>query len=479
MVIDTFIAFEENYKTFEVEIDDFFYWHYIRKSVYDEVLNKTLDVGKSHNSHSDKSYTYRFFLKMKQIPKWIFKNPFIGLKEKEILVLNHARRVKNGKSYDCVYTDLLLKNTELSYYVFEHPELETHYTPVTTQNLKYLDYLNFKVSIHIGIIKLLKKNILKKDDQEEFLFLLSELEKIFDIKLNKDKLLNKLTISYLSYKPLKKYYNKILEKIKPKVVIEVVSYVRDRMVMNEIAKEKNIPVIEFQHGTMGKNHIAYNFTRKKNLKSFPDYIFTFGDFWKSTTRFPIDDENIKVVGWPYFEQKLLDSNVLNKIPSQKKKLLFISQGTIGGVLSKLAIEAFKKLGAENYEFIYKLHPGEYSQWEEKYPWLKDSKVKVVDNNEFDMHHYFMNADVQIGVYSTALYEGLGYQLKTIIFAAYGYEYMEDLISKNIATLVKSSDELVAAIEDKDLQSNIDNNTFWKKNALQNMNESIDEIIKDH
>ena len=81
-------------------------------------------------------------------------------------------------------------------------------------------------------------------------------------------------------------FTKILNKIQPKLILEVVSYSLNRMVLNRLAFERSIPVVELQHGTMGREHIAYNYKEKKQLPELPDYYWIFGQFWKKNTRLP-------------------------------------------------------------------------------------------------------------------------------------------------------------------------------------------------
>jgi hypothetical protein len=49
------------------------------------------------------------------------------------------------------------------------------------------------------------------------------------------------------------------------------------------------------------------------------------------------------------------------------------------------------------------------------------------------------------VYSTALYEGLTLDCKTIVFDLPGNEYMKDLIDQDIAKLVSNKDEAIDCI----------------------------------
>lgn len=82
----------------------------------------------------------------------------------------------------------------------------------------------------------------------------------------------------LQYKLMYLHYDRMLNRIRPKVIIEVVSYSLPKLIVNDIAKKMNIPTIELQHGTMGKYHIAYNFSEKMDLKRFPIIFFSLASF---------------------------------------------------------------------------------------------------------------------------------------------------------------------------------------------------------
>lgn len=177
--------------------------------------------------------------------------------------------------------------------------------------------------------------------------------------------------------------------------------------------QKKIPTIELQHGVMSGS-IAYNYPKKSDVKQFPDYIFVFSDYWKKCAEFPIDDKNIKVVGYPYLEEKEKQYNKIftEKRGRNKKVVLFLSQWTIGNELSKMAVE-FSEICDEEYEIIFKLHPGEYENWKRNYPWLeKEDKIKVIDSLKHNIYEYFAMSDYQVGVSSTAIYEdwNLGWKL---------------------------------------------------------------------
>ena len=227
MIIDEFIKYEKEKGLFQLEIKGFKYWHYIRKTVHDEISHQNETIGQAHSTIGNERYYKRILLKLKQIPYWIFKNPFHFLDEKDMLIFNHPRRVKNGEFFDCIYTDGILDKIDHSYYVFEYPILEKHFTPVRTKNLRYLDYLNFKIALNVEIKRKLFKFKFKNSDIHAIREVLENIESEFNIKIDENKIFNLLEISYLSRKLYRKYYGNILDKINPKIIIQLVSYSRD------------------------------------------------------------------------------------------------------------------------------------------------------------------------------------------------------------------------------------------------------------
>lgn len=468
-----FLVFEEKHELFSLEIKDIEIWHFIRFDVYRKIMNQLENTVQAHDNLSKENLIKKLWLYFLQFPNYLFKNPNCNLNNRDILVLNHARRVWNGEHYDCIYTDEILSHINYSYYVFENPILGKHFKPVRTKNLRYLDIENLK----IPIIKRLPRKIfhlnLSNEDRCKAEYIVGSINKTFDVNLEISDVIEVIELALINYKVYYRFYQKVLEKINPKTIIEVVSYSMDRLVLNVVAKEKGIPIIELQHGTMGKYHIAYNFLNKKNLTAFPDYVFLFGKFWKDTTRLPLDKSNLKVVGWPYYQKQVKKFNNQSK-KNLKINILFVSQGLIGNYLSRIACELEEKLDLDQYKIIYKLHPGELLRWKKEYPWLLSSRIEIIENNAHSIHHYLSDADIQVGVSSTALFEGLGYGLKTIICKFPLYEYMEELINNQLVTLVENVDELLFQIEQENNTKKINSDYFWESYS----NEKIDKFITD-
>ena len=236
----------------------------------------------------------------------------------------------------------------------------------------------------------------------------------------------------------------------------------------------------------------------KEIEYFPDKILSFGNYWKNACPFPIDSENIIPMGFPYFEEnsktymKIAEdknSKEGNNQKTEKKQILFISQGVIGKYLSELAYETALNMNknnennednAQNYNFIYKLHPGEYGTWKENYDYLTKAvnefdNFTVINKSEPPLYELFAESHYQIGAFSTAIYEGLAFNCKTFIIDVPGVEYLDDLIDKDIVKKVNSSEELINYINNE----NISIQEYDKDYFFKNFDETIfKKILSD-
>ncbi|MDL2271193.1 CDP-glycerol glycerophosphotransferase family protein, partial [Methanobrevibacter sp. OttesenSCG-928-I08] len=272
-----------------------------------------------------------------------------------------------------------------------------------------------------------------------------------------------------------KEYLKLFKLKQPKQIFVVVAYENNAVV--KAAKDLNIEVIEIQHGTISKYHLGYSYPNKtrcfngklEEIAYFPDKLLSFGDYWNNSSYFPISREHIISIGFPYFESNTKNYMGVNK---ESNKILFISQGVIGKYLSKFAFELGEKLSS--YEIIYKLHPGEYSSWRENYKYLLDASkldnFKVIDNNNTPLYQLFAESNYQIGVFSTAIYEGLSFNCKTFVLDFPGVEYLDDLVDDGFICKINSVNELIQNIETF-APKNYNKDFFFKKydeNVLKNI-----------
>ena len=97
--------------------------------------------------------------------------------------------------------------------------------------------------------------------------ILDEINKSLKVDVNYDQLLKHLSLSV--------YFNMLILRVyRPKVVF-ITNYAQKSVV--KAAKNLNIPVVEFQHGVIDKQHHGYNMTKPVNYNFYPDYILTLGE----------------------------------------------------------------------------------------------------------------------------------------------------------------------------------------------------------
>ena len=482
---------EEKYELNHKEIQDCYPWQLIRMYLYYEITRKTNVFESAHQSSLslfDKINSFLPFIKNS-----ITSNPLSRSENVDVLIFDHPRKVIFEDEYQDIYS-YFLKDTLIQYgksfETIESPYLNQHFR--NNENIKE-NHVKFNDRILLGsfIHKIRNRGKLHFTEAEKLLIntVKEELETAFEIEID---LFRIMEDHILNFQYDYKKYIELLQKKNPKLVFLVVAYENKALVA--ACKKMNIEIIELQHGTISPYHLGYSYpenTRKfnneiKEIKYFPDKILSFGDYWKNACPFPIDVENIISMGFPYFEE---NSKTYMKIAEDKnsedginqknadKQILFISQGVIGKYLSELAYETASNINenndSQNFKFIYKLHPGEYGTWKENYDYLTKASSEfnnftVIDKSEPPLYELFAKSHYQIGAFSTAIYEGLAFNCKTFIINVPGVEYLDDLIEKDIAKKVKSSEELINYINNE----NLSNQEYDKDYFFKNFDETI-------
>jgi len=234
-----------------------------------------------------------------------------------------------------------------------------------------------------------------------------------------------------------------------------------------------VPVIELQHGVIHDYHLGYSYPKNHFKKTYPDYLFVFGDFWKEAVDFPIKKEQIISVGYPYLESEAKKNLNIAK----KKQIIFLSQPGIGEILSDFAIEV-SKIKDLGYELVFKLHPIECDSWKEDYPDLTLSNINVIDTKEATLYRLFAESSVQVGVYSTAIYEGLTFDLQTFILDSRNVDFFDKVIETGYANKISTVKEFLASIKKQEQEKKkIDQEHFFKSKSIENIITKIEEIIE--
>jgi hypothetical protein len=461
-----FLALETDNNLFSAKVYDFEYWKYIRIWVYYELQDKLFNFKKGENKWQRISHVQRIKTIIFSIYVSLFKNPLLKFSKKDVLIFTGSRRIrKQDKDFD-IYFDEFIDNTDKSVNVLEDYFQGNDYRE-PYNDASYIDFLYIFQKIILRFKKI--DNIYYEELNKKLYFF----EKEFKIKINNSKIIKIFENHLVEHLYFRKIYKRIIQKASPKIVMETVSYGTWKHIFNEEAKKLSIPVIELQHGFMGAFQIPYNFKKRMDISSYPNYIFTFGEFWNRTTEFPIEKRDVISCGFPHFENNIKS---LQTKKNGKFTILFISQPTVAKGMIKVALSLAEILDDSEYEIIYKLHPQEYSNNDEIYTQIRECKnIYVTDENSPDLYHYFKIADAQVGVYSTAIIEGLGFKLNTFIVKFYGYEWMKDLYENNYAKLIENADEIAENIRTKqNIAYEID--IFWQKNAINNLLNELNKFF---
>lgn len=474
-----FLEIEKKYDLYTKTVEGENFWVYSRFTLWrDEIRKEEFGLSKGESSKKEKNIKQTVCNIAGILKNSIFKSTS-KKRNVDLLVLNHERRIQNKGYYICKYTEEISDAVKNSV-AMERPYSGRHYQPVRTRNLVYNDRYVVLSNLYAYMHRSLKTPYYKRicaQIEEIIKEPLKELMTFYHIELDMEHIVKNMAHRHIVMKKKKKYYTAFLDKINPKAIIEVVSYSTDHMLINEIAHSKNIPTIELQHGAISSWHCAYRYNTSQNIKQLPDKYLLFGDYWKKFIQWPIDERNIVSVGFPYFEHNV------KKIDSNKNEeyftILFLSQRTIGEKLGEYAYACYCHLDQEKYRIIYKLHPSEYGDWKERYPFFsKCDKMLVVDNGEKDLYEYFAESHMQVGVYSTSIYEGIGFGLPTCIYYIEGSYAMQTLCEAGKAGLVKTPDDLERYILQMENQK-VDIDFFWKKNASENLLKEIYSVLEEN
>jgi len=135
------------------------------------------------------------------------------------------------------------------------------------------------------------------------------------------------------------------------------------------------------------------------------------------------------------------------------------------------------VASEDIPVTYKLHPGEYDRWKKEYPWLLESGVEVIDESGPGLYEVLSTCEWQVGVNSTAIYEGIAFGAKTLLFTGTKADPLDDLVRLDAAELVNGLDGLIRKMEkDEDDFSKVEPSAFFAEDALDKAKKAVSKII---
>lgn len=459
-----FEKIETSQDLFSIRIDEVPIWERIRLTIFQKIAKKR-GSGQPHTQSEEDIITYIQGLSL-LLKNTVCKDPYLTGKHAFFFFGHQRRKLEEDGYWWDIYCDPIHQQGELDYVHMERPHLLSHRSPAKTENLRYLDLIDYGGTLQrkLGVRwPAIPDEVVSRLREAE-----AEIKRRFEVDID---LVSEAREALHIRNTTLPLYERLLDRVDPEIAVVVVSYGKETFI--EACKRKGIPVVELQHGVIYDHHFGYSYPEGETKTTFPDYLLTFGEFWNENARYPISDERVIPVGYPYLEERL---NAYDDV-KRTEQLLFISQGTIGRELSQFALEVHKDERID-HDVVYKLHPGEYDRWEDEYPWLAESNVRVIDESEPPLYQLFAESTVQIGVGSTAVYEGLCFDLETFVFKTDSSEVLQPLIEDGAASSIETVEDLIAGLDSTTGQK-FDRERYFKSDSTDNILDTLKEIKDDH
>lgn len=481
-IIDSILEFEKNSKISKREVLGLKYWSLIRTFVLNDLITEVKGVSRLCDNKQ----------KRKKLNLYILKRSFFTLKDfnKDVLLITDTRRILQDGKYESIFTDELEKilNEKYSTITLEEPSWvdknpidNSHLTPALTKNLKYIDIYEIQALIIKKIFKIFnrKKMMLIK---KEIHSLFSLFEREFKINLSEYK--SQYVDDLVYFITMKRTYTKLIKKINPKCVFIYYRGFKFKALATSILNELNIKVIEVQHGTIVEDDpIARKSYSVVDWISKPDYLFAFGEKQVNEKNLIYNSDNIKYVGNLFLEKKLKQKyEYPTEFVKGKKHILIISQSIIGEHLSEFAADLAKMLEFDDeFVIVFKYHPNEISR---DYDKLRRNNIIQIKDSKKEIYQYQKYAYAQIGIFSTALYEGLSFRLPTFVLEnPIGTNGTIKMLKyfKNGVYLEKNIEEIFKLIREKQLKKPDKNDIelLWKENAKENFITEFEKILESN
>ena len=459
-ILERFEYIEKKLHLDESIIQGVAWWDTLRYQLFNELLN---ELGSREEIKKNKMFTIKKFVNMKififihilkNFLKFLLPKSPLWVKRESVIVLGHPRRKLEKGLYVDLYTDPFIElfPKKIDFSVIERSEGNGHLSPAKTKNLFYADSLYSLANI-ISKFRKLKFN-------QNDLLTISHLEKTlyseFSCVIDIHKRVKKIIQHWLGFYPLMRFFFKLK---KPKLLFVVVSHAQEAIIA--AAKSLGITTIELQHGSPARGKLNYDYTSGIKKISSPDLFLSFGDYWSSNCKFPLAEDRIISFGNPYLYKKINSYSHIVK----EDRLVIISQGLpkLAKFAQDISRQFSKKIIVE-----YKPHPRElYGQEPDYFIELRNAGV-VISHKHADLYEIFARSRWQVGVFSTALYEGLYFGTACFVVNTTGSEHMKRLINFDLARLISSPTDI-------DLDWKIDKKDI-KKIFSEPSKENIEYII---
>lgn len=268
-------------------------------------------------------------------------------------------------------------------------------------------------------------------------------------------------------------YRRMLEKIRPRLVINEEACYGDHGVFNHIAREMGVRVAEPQHGMVSGGHDAYCYASQlRENDSYQSYLphdfLGYGRWWNEQINAPV---NKWVIGHPHYSEQRIG---LSQLAASEKNILILSDGIEFSKYLTLAIEVSSLLGGR-YHVILRPHPLERARVYKRYP---DGRAGLVTIDQHrDIYQSLANSYTVAGEVSTGLFEAIGIVRKILLwetpkarFSYPNHPFSSFVDAKTFAEAILSPDTTLKNVRQEDIWA-----SNWRANYSDYLNHVLHEV----
>lgn len=437
---------ESEHSLFEITVNDFALWDVLRYSLYFWVLNYRVKTS-SVSTHKKKLIDYiGITIKILSVE--------FGLRNREYLLFSSSRN-----------RDIYNKVIDIASYNVQEL-LENKFVKLESFNKFDNHYIGYHKEFISKIIS--KKGISITPYLDAINRFADILQSSFQI--NRNDILDKLNIDILNFEIDRRYYRYILNRVNPKRIFLTQNGIQKALML--CAFERKIPIIEFQHGIINKNHPAYSYPvncNYENVKTLPTVLFMFSNFWKDVAYMPKVSKVI--TGNDYFNNPL--KHLHSNGSYDKMDYILIVSSIVHQEEIDNFIMALRKRHI-NSHIVLKLHPNQIHQY-------KDICVKYEDDNstdiilsEFSITDLLSRALCVVLIESTAAYEALQMSKTVYILKRMNYTGHSNIFNEDNVKIIDKYEDIDIVCQNCDTNKKIYFDTFQRDIVQYHINDK-DEL----
>ena len=457
---------EQRRGMYEDPLDNRHIWEYIRANIWLAAREKHTESGPVDLSTA--ATTRRQLTSLARSLVDPRRNPFARSGEILCLGFNRRRHREDGHWWDVIF-DPILSELFDSWIYIEPPNLKApglHYQDSKTDSERHLygDVFEYFPRIWERLPGDYPKLSSKASKRLERI----ETDIQTEIGLEVD-LRDPARAIRMRYDIEKRLYQALFWRHDPHAVVVAGTH---RMAI-ETARDAGIPTVELQHGTINKHQSRFAYPDGVRPATMADHLFVWGPGWIDKSELPRKTK-LHTVGYAYGDEEVARATEYKSEEWMDSQLVVVSQFFVGKRLATLALELDKQL--PETRIVFKPHPIVENVWRQAYPELADESVSVVTSEERSLYEVFANSTAQVGVSSTAVFEGLRFGLNSYILDEFTADYCDQLLNADAATLVSGAADISAAFSGQRVKH--DTEPFFATDSAESVDSALKRVCRE-